>query len=42
MMLLSTAAREKARAVAGAVRTLDLAAHPGFQQHFLRALSFPA
>lgn len=42
MMLLSTAAREKARAVAGAVRTLDLAAHPGFQQRFLGALSFPA
>jgi uncharacterized 2Fe-2S/4Fe-4S cluster protein (DUF4445 family) len=42
MMLLGTAAREKARTDAEKVRTLDLAAHPGFQQRFLGALSFPA
>jgi uncharacterized 2Fe-2S/4Fe-4S cluster protein (DUF4445 family) len=42
MMLLGTAAREKALTVAERVRTLDLAAHPGFQQRFLGALTFPA
>jgi len=42
MMLLGTAAREKARTVAERVRTLDLAAHPGFQQRFLDALNFSA
>jgi uncharacterized 2Fe-2S/4Fe-4S cluster protein (DUF4445 family) len=41
-MLLGTAAREKARTVADKVRTLDLAAHPGFQQRFLDALNFSA
>ncbi|MGB4582478.1 MAG: ASKHA domain-containing protein [Coriobacteriia bacterium] len=39
--LVNSAVRAEARDIAGVVRTLDLAAHPEFQQRFLVALSFP-
>lgn len=41
MALVNSAARAIARDLAGVVRTVDLAAHPEFQQRFLAALSFP-
>lgn len=41
MALVNSAMREQARDVAALVRTVDLAAHPEFQQRFLGALTFP-
>jgi uncharacterized 2Fe-2S/4Fe-4S cluster protein (DUF4445 family) len=41
MALVNGAVRESASGIAGRVRTLDLAASPAFQQHFLASLSFP-
>ena len=40
--LVSSSARERAREIARAVRTVDLAAHPEFQQRFISALAFPS
>lgn len=42
MALVNSAARAKAEAISAVVRTVDLAAHPEFQQRFLGALNFPA
>ena len=42
MALVNSTVRTTARDLAGVVRTIDLAAHPEFQQRFLAALSFPA
>lgn len=41
LLLTHRAARRAAAEVASRVRTLDLAAHPAFQERFLAALSFP-
>lgn len=41
MALVNSAVRRRAEALAAVVRTVDLAAHPEFQQRFLGALSFP-
>lgn len=42
MALVNSAVRAKAQDLAAVVRTLDLAAHPEFQQRFIAALTFPA
>lgn len=42
MYLVNDGVRQQARELVGRVRSLDLAAHPEFQQRFLGALSFPA
>lgn len=42
MALVNSRVRAKADVLASVVRTVDLAAHPEFQQRFLGALSFPA
>lgn len=42
MYLVNAAQRRKARELAARVRTVDLAAHPGFRRRFLEALDFPA
>lgn len=41
MYLANSAVRRQAGELAARVRTVDLAAHPEFQQRFLRALTFP-
>lgn len=41
MALLSGAVRERADGLVGRVQTVDLAAHPEFQQRFLASLTFP-
>jgi uncharacterized 2Fe-2S/4Fe-4S cluster protein (DUF4445 family) len=42
MYLLSSALRQEARDIVPVVHTLDLAAHSGFQELFVRSLDFPA
>lgn len=41
MYLTNSDVRRRAAGLAGRVRTVDLAAHPEFQQRFLAALTFP-
>lgn len=41
MALASSAVRKRAEELARKVRTVDLAAHPAFEQRFLKALDFP-
>ncbi|MRS11918.1 MAG: DUF4445 domain-containing protein [Actinobacteria bacterium] len=42
MALVNSATRDRAHEIVSRMRTIDLAAHPDFQQRFLAALAFPA